>query len=154
MYELKQKVINWAKEKKLIKPENAYKQALKMFSEIGEVADAICKEDKENLQMEIGDVYVTLIILAKQLDINLSVKIKSAKIFPDYLCDLIENANQILFLIYTNELGVETYIEHALIDLNAIALGNQLNLNNCLQSAYNKISKRIGKTVNGTFIKS
>jgi NTP pyrophosphatase (non-canonical NTP hydrolase) len=94
--ELRGKTIQWAKDKEIIKPENAHKQALKMVSEVGEVCDELLKDDLEAFKNELGDVQVTLIILAQQKGVNLT---------------------------------------------------------ECLQLAYNKISKRQGKTIDGIFIK-
>lgn len=40
-----------------------------------------------------------------------------------------------------------------LVVVTIFAEQNKLNLTECLQSAYNKIKNRTGKTINGTFIK-
>jgi len=63
-------VIDWANGKRLIKPENQLKQALKMVSEVGELCDEVIKENTEAQKSELGDVLVTVIILAEQLGIN------------------------------------------------------------------------------------
>lgn len=60
-------VENWARDKGLIKPENAYGQLLKTMEEIGELAGAILRTDQEGMKDGIGDAFVTLIILANQL---------------------------------------------------------------------------------------
>lgn len=156
MEEIRKKVIEWAKDKDLIKPKNAKKQALKMISEIGEVADALCKEDKEALKIEIGDVLVTLIILAEQLSIKNSFALdEEIQLYDsDFICDLIENANDILYFVYIEEEHpVSNYIDLTLNHLDSVSYNNGLELNDCLKAAYNKISTRKGKTVNGTFIK-
>ena len=72
-------------------------QALKMVAEVGELADAINKGDLDEANMELGDVIVTLILLAEM---------------------------------------------HGLSPALA------------LQSAYEKISRREGKMINGVFVKS
>lgn len=59
-------VLEWANQKGLIKKENSAKQMLKVTEEIGEVAAAIARDDKEELTDAIGDSFVTLIILAFQ----------------------------------------------------------------------------------------
>ena len=63
----KNEVLHWANERGLLKPENHLKQMGKMVSEVGELCDAIIKEDKNGQIDGIGDVLVTLIILANQL---------------------------------------------------------------------------------------
>ena len=63
----KNEVLNWANERGLLKPENKFMQMGKMVSEVGELCDAIIKDDKNGQIDGIGDVLVTLIILANQL---------------------------------------------------------------------------------------
>ena len=64
-------VIIWADEKQLLKPENSLKQFTKVVEEVGEVAAALAREDKDELKDGIGDVIVTLIILAEQQGLSL-----------------------------------------------------------------------------------
>lgn len=58
-------VEEWSKNKGLDKAESS-KQFLKVTEEVGEVAGALARGDKEELTDGIGDVFVTLIILAQQ----------------------------------------------------------------------------------------
>ena len=95
--ELSGSVIDWAKQRELLSPENAKSQYLKFIEESGELARGILKADATETEDAFGDVLVTLIILAEQLGYNLE---------------------------------------------------------RCLQTAYNEIKSREGKTVNGTFIKA
>lgn len=95
--QFEREVIQWAQERGLVTEENAKTQLLKSFEEMGEVARAVLKNQQEDLIDGLGDVLVTLIILAE---------IKGVK------------------------------------------------LEECLESAYNVIKHRTGKTVNGTFIKN
>ena len=95
--ELSGSVIDWAKQRELLSPENAKSQYLKFIEESGELARGILKSDETETEDAFGDVLVTLIILAEQLGYNLE---------------------------------------------------------RCLQTAYNEIKSREGKTVNGTFIKA
>lgn len=97
MNELNQKILKWAEERSLIKPENSVKQLAKLTEEVGELAGAILKNKPEEIKDAIGDIQVVLIILTEQLG---------------------------------------------------------LDYEECLQSAYNVIKNRTGKTVNGTFIKN
>lgn len=57
---------NWAKQKDLLKKENSFQQLAKTTEELGEVASSLCKNKPEELKDGIGDVTVTLIILAAQ----------------------------------------------------------------------------------------
>jgi len=94
--QLRNDVLVWANERNILKPDNKFKQALKMVSEVGELCDAIIKSEKPNIIDGIGDVLVTVIILAEQL---------------------------------------------------------KLDPTECLESAYNEIKNRTGKTENGVFVK-
>lgn len=67
----KEEVLQWARDRDLIKPENVLKQYIKTVSEVGELGDALIKNDKDGIIDGIGDTLVTLIILAAQLNLNL-----------------------------------------------------------------------------------
>ena len=117
--DLKDKVLSWADDKDLLYSENADKQFMKFIEEVFEFKsefdiwqlyknfkydenieqDFFIEEVKrwKNLNLEMGDIFVTLIILCEQIGID----------------------------------PVE-----------------------CLSMAYEKISKRKGKTINGTFVKA
>lgn len=70
MDELVKLVEEWAREKNLdiAEPE---KQMLKVVEEVGEVAAALARNNKNDLRDGIGDVVVTLVILAIQNDMDL-----------------------------------------------------------------------------------
>ena len=63
-------VIIWASSRGLLTPQNANKQMLKVMEEIGETASALAKGKQEELIDGIGDSFVTLIILSKQLGLD------------------------------------------------------------------------------------
>ena len=109
-------VLRWAKEKDLLHEENADKQFMKFIEEVFEFKfemensknyEDICEHlkiagtfaktrNKRNMMLEMGDIFVTLVILCEQIGID-----------PE----------------------------------------------ECLSMAYEKISKRKGKTINGCFVK-
>lgn len=70
MNELVELVEKWAKNKGLDKADPT-KQMLKVVEEVGEVAAALVRNDQDALRDGIGDVTVTLIILAMQNDMDL-----------------------------------------------------------------------------------
>lgn len=90
------KLKNWADDKNLLTEGNHHNQIKKVVEEVKEIEEALKEDNLDNIKNEIGDGFVTLVILCHQLN---------------------------------------------------------LNPTECLLSAYNKISKRTGKTVNGIFIK-
>ncbi len=86
--DLQEKVLEWADSHDLLHEENADKQFMKFIEEAFEFktefdylerigqdpsecySDYEQIETQENMQLEMGDVFVTLIILCKQLDID------------------------------------------------------------------------------------
>ena len=70
MNELIKQVEQWSKDKGLDKSESS-KQMLKVVEEVGEVASTIARGNQDMLRDGIGDVVVTLIILAQQNDMDL-----------------------------------------------------------------------------------
>ena len=70
MNELVKLVEEWAKEKRLDKAEPE-KQMLKVIEEVGEVGAALARNNENDLRDGIGDVVVTLIILAMQNNMDL-----------------------------------------------------------------------------------
>ena len=78
MKKLVSNVIGWADEKDLIDKEKSTKQMLKVMEEVGETASALAKGNRDELIDGIGDVFVTLIILAAQNGLNPEDCLKSA----------------------------------------------------------------------------
>ena len=72
-------VKEWASDKGILLPENSNKQMLKVVEEVGEVAGALSKAlPKSEVQSEIGDCFVTLIILSHQLGMEPSECLRTA----------------------------------------------------------------------------
>ncbi|WP_336877790.1 MazG-like family protein [Staphylococcus nepalensis] len=70
MNELIKQVEQWSIDKDLNKG-NSHVQHTKMTEEVGEVSAALCRNNIDELRDGIGDVVVTLIILAQQNDMDL-----------------------------------------------------------------------------------
>ena len=96
--ELHEAIIQWAEDRNMIKPDRltGLAQLAKVTEELGELSAGINKNDEDKVKDSLGDILVTLIILAQ--------------------------------------------------DLN-------LDLLDCLNSAYRVIQNRKGKTINGVFVK-
>ena len=93
---LEANVLEWARARGILDNSDPKTQCLKFVSEAGELADAVASRNKTETVDAIGDVMVTLIILAK--------------------------------------------LEH-------------LDVRRCLESAFDVISRRTGKMVEGIFVK-
>lgn len=85
--ELQEKVLEWADSHDLLHEENADKQFMKFIEEVfefktemdhllsyrkycEETCKRLPKNAAKNMQLEMGDVFVTLIILCKQIEID------------------------------------------------------------------------------------
>ena len=96
--ELHEAIIQWAEDRNMIKPDRltGLAQLAKVTEELGELSAGINKNDEDKTKDSLGDIMVTLIILAQDLNFDLL---------------------------------------------------------DCLNSAYNVIKDRKGKTINGVFVK-
>lgn len=68
--ELDAVITAWAATKGLLKKGNHINQMLKVVEEIGELSSAIAKNENEAIIDAIGDSFVTLIILSRQLGLD------------------------------------------------------------------------------------
>ena len=141
--ELQKLILEWADERDLLHRANATKQRLKLIEECGELASAILKNDVEKQKDAIGDIFVVLVILNKQLDSYLIVNGFHVENVFD---------NEVLLANIINE-----YVNKSMTlsswQINSLCLNLNLNLVECANIAYEEIKNRKGKTINGTFIK-
>jgi len=72
------KVIQWAEARKILPNSTSQTQLLKTMSELGELADALIKGDRAGVIDGIGDVLVTLIIVAAKEDLDITSCLESA----------------------------------------------------------------------------
>jgi len=68
---IEMKIIQWSEARKIIPNSTPEVQLLKAMSEMGELADATIKHDKEAVIDSVGDVMVCLINYCALQDINL-----------------------------------------------------------------------------------
>jgi NTP pyrophosphatase (non-canonical NTP hydrolase) len=59
---LQERVVQWARERRIIPNSNPTAQLMKTMSELGELADATLKRDDTAIVDGVGDVLVTLIL--------------------------------------------------------------------------------------------
>jgi NTP pyrophosphatase (non-canonical NTP hydrolase) len=64
--ELLSKIEQWAEDRNLIKGATAIDQFAKMVSEVGELADALLKNQDDLAKDALGDVVVVLTVIARQ----------------------------------------------------------------------------------------
>ena len=126
--------------------ERAEKQYLKIIAEVGEMADALCKEDYENFKSEAGDVFVTIVGYCLQTNRDL-------------------NELELFNTGYSNKTNIEILLRFILNDfyetifnyLHSICLNENTTLLECATIAYNKIQARLENgqlsIKNGTIVK-
>lgn len=64
-------IVKWAEDRNLIEGSNPQAQMLKLTEEMGELAAGIAKGNLALAEDSLGDMMVVMIILAKQLDLEL-----------------------------------------------------------------------------------
>lgn len=64
-------IIRWAEARKIIPNSTPQAQLLKAFSEMGELSDAVQKNNMEDIKDAVGDTLVCLVNMCALLDINL-----------------------------------------------------------------------------------
>lgn len=138
-------IIEWAKEKGITNKERQY---LKIVEEVGETCGAILKNNREEIIDGIGDMGVTIIIYAWQNHSNLNFdecRKQQEKEISSREDIIIEDLFQSLY---------EFDSFRALLGTINLATRQGLVFEDCLNSAWQVIKNRKGKTVNGTFIKN
>ena len=143
LQELQVLILQWAKDKDLLKLENAPKQRLKLLEEVGETAGAILKNNTDDIKDGIGDMFVVLVILSEQLSEEILFNMNGVAKDDDqdfvFLFDNILNSNRLYF---------------SLAYLNDICTKLNLDLTECANLAWNEIKDRKGNTIDGVFIKN
>lgn len=137
LQELDQLIINWSIEKGIT---NFEKQKLKFIEEVGEMAGEILKGDTDKLKLEIGDVYVTLVILRKQFGKDFFIKKTECLDYLEYIFRMHTAVHLDAFNL------AQGYLEHISKEL-------KIDLIECVNLAWNKIKDRKGVTIDGNFLK-
>ena len=150
-------VIKWADEKGIFKNGTPYKQLLKTGEEILELLHAIEDNNLDEIEDAIGDIVVTLIIYAEMKKITCKRDFKNHSFKAD------DSAAHRLLADYAMLLQAEKFgqslkpiihtHEMMMVKLHYIANKYNLNIWECLKTAYNVIKNRKGKMINGTFVK-
>lgn len=154
MNELVAKIEQWAEDRNIIKGSKPIDQAMKLFSEFGELADNVGKG--RDCRDDIGDVFVVLTIISKQNNTSLS---NFDFDFDSYYMNgvkyqvlgLLKNINSFI----ENAVGfdAESMIDEIICKLIGLCQSFNYTLEECVQIAYNDIKDRHGYMKNGIFIK-
>lgn len=154
MEQLIKQIEQWASDRNIIKGSKPIDQAMKLFSEFGELADNVGKG--RDCRDDIGDVFVVLTIMTAQhghsIDDHLSTCGKGYNLKGTVL-ELCENLIVFANAQHLENEGVQEALSMATCLLESIALQNLCSLKECVQLAYNDIKDRKGLMHNGVFIK-
>ena len=156
MKELILKIEQWAEDRNIIKGSKPIDQAMKLFSEFGELADNVGKG--RDCRDDIGDVFVVLTIITKQ----------TGRSVGDYVDGGVmlrhphnkENVSELAYFLapFVSYLTIPPQFNgQALVEcirlLRTIASNIGSTLEECVQIAYDDIKDRKGLMHNGVFIK-
>lgn len=151
MNELIAKIEQWAEDRNIINGTRPIDQAMKLFSEFGELADNVGKG--RDCRDDIGDVFVVLTIMAKQYDIEIR-RVLNMPLPAECLClkwdvaSLGKSIND--FVLEYNEI---LHLGLCISFLSFICKRSGYTLQECVEIAYNDIKDRKGIVYNGLFIK-
>ena len=140
----------------------AQAQCLKAISEVGELADAVIKGDREALIDAIGDVAVCLVGVAKMVghefdleyaldETPVDATVQDSALGVALVVGLLANSLQEISI---HPMALEEALDASLYSLAANAVANNLSLMDCCESAWNQIKDRKGRMVpGGAFVK-
>jgi len=113
------------------------KQILKFYTELGEYADAVLRDDRDAIIDAIGDMAVCL-INAEIIGVQ-----KKVYLFYDTKATI---DNVVIFVAYRD-------YKESLLVLSLLAESHGTTLEHCLDTVIKVIEKRKGKMINGVFVK-
>lgn len=158
MKELIQKIEQWASDRNIIKGSTPLDQAMKLFSEFGELADNVGKG--RDCRDDIGDCAVVMAIIMAQCGLSFHAYAENLNFISQYdikynVSQLGSNISEFVSDIATNcEISDNSDAFIWCIEyLNVIAMQIGSSLEECVKIAYNDIKDRKGIMSNGVFIK-
>lgn len=156
MQELIKLVEQWAEDRNLINGCMPIDQAMKLFSEAGELADNIGKG--RDIKDDVGDVFVVLTVISKQMNEPIGqLNFDSVRWAEGKNKQLVSSLFMALGeFVSCASLGHWSYglVRRCVNILNAVAMNHNTTLEECLTVAYNDIKDRKGIMHNGVFVKS
>ncbi|QHJ79226.1 MAG: hypothetical protein [Caudoviricetes sp.] len=150
MEQLIKLIEQWAEDRNIINGSKPIDQAMKLFSEFGELADNVGKGS--DCRDDIGDVFVVLTIMSAQLNIDIEDALNFNGIAVGSLKHAVVGLGGCLSY-FVEEMDTVSLI-CSLEMLDAVCNESKNILEECVQLAYNDIKDRTGVMYNGVFIKS
>ena len=157
MENLIKQIEQWAEDRNIINGTKPIDQAMKLFSEFGELADNVGKG--RDCRDDIGDVFVVLTIITKQCERRLFDYIDGISAMlrhphnKECVSELANHlSNFVSWLTIPENFNGEKLIYSVKV-LMSICENSGYTLSECLEIAYNDIKDRKGVVYNGLFIK-
>lgn len=150
MKELIRNIEDWAEARNLIYGSTPQKQFIKLMEEFGELCAGISKNNIDMIKDSIGDCFVVLVILNKQVR------------QPSDAMEFFSFGNPDMSDFSIDEIvsDLADYAAHGyespfpmVSNLADIADVYKLNFEDCILKAYNEIKDRKGSMINGVFVK-
>ena len=159
--QFQQNVQRWATERGIYEHSTALAQALKAVSEVGELCDAVVKNDRDALIDAIGDTAVCLVNVGamRGLKFDLPYAFEQGPFAARVTLQFAAAQTAVsagLLAEETAELGGtdEGYADGLLLSLFCTARVAKLNFDDCCESAWQTIKDRKGRMVaGGAFVK-
>jgi len=154
--ELRNKVIQWSKDRGIIPNASPLVQFAKLMGEFSEIYEALRLLDKEKLIDAIGDVQVVLINLSEllrleddlEINFNYSKEFNSLNEVAEHICNIGDK------IIKHDYKSAADLIEKSYEYLTGYSRFEYIDPNYALECAYNEIKDRKGfLTPEGNFIK-
>ena len=154
MQELIGKIEQWAEDRNIINGTKPIDQAMKLFSEFGELADNVGKG--RDCRDDIGDIFVVLTIMSKQtntlFDPSTISKHKELMSIKEHVGILNMSLGAFVAGCHSDTV-IYGWLKDAICELKSIASIVGTTLEQCVEEAYNDIKDRKGVVFNGLFIK-
>lgn len=157
MQEVIKKIEQWAEDRNLIKGCEPVDQAMKLISEFGELADAIAKDSVHDIKDGIGDVFVVLTIMCRQIGEEITLDYDEINwLYGDK--KLVNSLTRDIYN-FSDDASCDAHffnanaLDNILGGLDFLAEGCGFTLQECVEHAYSEIKDRKGIMHNGTFIK-
>lgn len=161
LMELTKKIEDWAIERNL-HTADPNKQYEKLIEEFGELVTGQNKQNKELIIDSIGDMYVVLTIMMKQIRGYMDTAIRLSQ-FYDGKATTLEYMEKLYYMGGTLKdftkgdtklfVSVQTRVTEVIELLIYTADENSLVLEDCVEAAYEEIKDRKGEMIDGKFVK-
>lgn len=160
LLELTKNIEQWAEDRNL-HTADPIKQYDKLIEEFGELMKGINKQDMSMIKDSIGDMYVVLVVMGRQLGLSMTDLLKEKRVDtlrPQHSTfGYVRVLNRLADNMQSNEFydGYVFIWNASDIEKQLIRTCGEYNISfmDCVGLAYNEIKDRKGKMINGKFVK-